>query len=64
MESIPAEDGAWRRADQPGICASVRGHGPVVLGARGVQLFRAGHGQYGGARTLRRARAQGTLADA
>ena len=50
--------GAWRRPDQPRVCAALRDHGPRAVGAGGLQLLGARHRQHGDASsaTARRSR--------
>src|SRR6478735_4643547 len=52
VESNPAI-GARRGAHQSRIRAALRAHGPGHVGARGVQLQRAGYRQHGDDRALR-----------
>jgi hypothetical protein len=64
VEHVPARQRSRRRADEPGIRAAVRDHGPLAADGRGHELLGARHRQHGGAGTLRHARAQGALAQA
>src|SRR5215472_395906 len=64
MEPLLAGEWLRCRADQPRICAALRNHGPLSLGARGVQLLSTRHRQYGSPGALRHARAAPALARA
>ncbi|CAA9403990.1 MAG: Acyl-CoA dehydrogenase, partial [uncultured Rubrobacteraceae bacterium] len=64
LEPLPAGLRARRGPLEPGVRASVRGHGPQPHGARGLQLQRPRHGQHGGPRPLREPGAAGTMAQA
>ena len=64
VEPLPAAIGARRRPHQSRIRAAGRDHGPRHVGARGLQLQRAGHRQHGDDRALRHARAEAAVAPA
>ena len=55
---------SWARADQSGVCAALRDHGPLPHRGRGLQLRRPRHRQHGGAHPLRDARAEEAVAGA
>jgi alkylation response protein AidB-like acyl-CoA dehydrogenase len=50
------------RADEPRICTAMRDHGPLALGARGVQLFGTRYWQHGSPGALRHTGAAQALA--
>ena len=61
VEPVPAALAARAgRPVQPGVRAAVRDHGTRAVGARSVQLRRAGHRQHGNDRALRHARRRRT----
>ena len=53
VEPVSTRIPAWRRADQPGIRAAVRDHGPLLDRSGSLQLQRAGYRQHGDAGALR-----------
>src|SRR5262252_3757617 len=64
MELVLARESLRCRANQPRICAALRDHGPLALGARGVQLLSPRYRQYGSPGALRHAAAAPALARA